>query len=547
MSLLLFLVTSIFIFIAFFSKLTYSSGTNPFFMFVANELHVVFTYFFIFLVAFMAVSLYLSYSYKTHKHYPFYKKYLFSLFHSSILLICGFFLSYIFLLLIACIQLNFFSVLIRINPKLLGVVTDRETIVRQIKTSPIPLEISSSDKEQKRILFAIGEATSGTENVYGKFLLPSISRFFLLPIHKPEGGMLLVDNILIFTELNQKDIQEVSPYLAYTFARQYFQNRYIKYYPKTYIMTRAQYLEFRKNDGKNKLAKVEEQIKISEDSISTFSAQLDTDKEALTQTQETLKKDYAQREDRYKACYSAGSYKNKVFTRLNTDDYCKTIYNSFDDQIKNTNDLIETLKNKIQTGQQKLSDAQKFALFFKTQRNVVKIQSNNIPHELGVFTPDNTIEIALDTSNSHAIADYFETLIHEYYHYASYSKEKHFTDLFFEEALTEYFARKTVENSLNFSTNLGYPVHVKLMSEIVKSIPESDLANVYFTKDEARLEELFNRVYGNNFYKDTRTLFATLQFTSDPKQILSLANRIMKKIGSPPLKESDIFSAYSNY
>lgn len=359
--------------------------------------------------------------------------------------------------------------------------------------------------------------------------------------------MLLVDNILIFTELNQKDIQEVSPYLADAFVRQYFQNRYIKYYPKTYIMNRAQYLEFRKNDGKNKLAKVEEQIKLSEDSISTFSSQLDTDKEALKRAQDSLKESYALREEKYKACYSAGSYKNKIFIRLNTDDYCKTIYNSFDDQIKNTNDSIEDLKNKIQTGLQKLTDAQKYALFFKTQRNVVKIQSSNIPHELGVFTPDNTLEIALDTSNSHAIADYFETLIHEYYHYASYSKEKHFTDLFFEEALTEYFARKTVENSLNFSTNLGYPVHVKIMSEIVKSIPESDLATVYFTKDETRLEELFNKVYGNNFYKDTRTLFATLQFTSDPKQILSLANKIMKKIGSPPLKESDIFSAYSNY
>ena len=188
MSLLLFLVTSVFIVIAFFSKLAYSSGTNPFFMFAVNELHVVFTYFFISLVVFMAVSLYVSYSYKTHKNYPFYKKYLFSLLHSFIVLLCGFFLSYVFLLLIACLQLNFFSILIRINPTLLGVITDRQTIVKQIKTSPIPLEISSSDREQKRILFAIGEATSGTENIYGKFLLPSISRFFLIPIDKPEGG-----------------------------------------------------------------------------------------------------------------------------------------------------------------------------------------------------------------------------------------------------------------------------------------------------------------------------------------------------------------------
>lgn len=495
----------------------------------------------------MIISLFLARSYKTHKHYPFFKKYLFSLLHTSVIVIVGFFLSYIFLLIIACAQLNFFSIIIRINPKLLGVTTNRNLIVKEVKTTPIPLEIFSSDREQKRILFAIGEATSGTENLYGKFLLPSISRFFLLPIEKPDGGMLLVDNILIFTELNTTDIQEVSPYLAYSFIKQYFPNRYIKFYPKTYIMDRKKYLAFRQNDGKNKLAKVEEQIKNSEDSISSFSAELDSNKNDLEKAQENVKNIYSQREEKYKDCYSAGLYKNKAFVRTFTDDYCKNIFNGFEDAIKDANTTVDSLTQKIKDNEAKLSEAQKYALFFKTQRNIVKIQSNNIPHELGVFTPDNILEIALDTSNPHAIADYFETLTHEYYHYASYSKNNRFADLFFEEALTEYFARKTVENSLNFSTNLGYPVHVKIMSEIMKSIPQSDLAEIYFTKNEARLEATLNSVYGKRFYEDTRTLFATLQFTSDPKQILSLGNKIMQKIGSPPLKEADIYSAYSNY
>jgi hypothetical protein len=171
---------------------------------------------------------------------------------------------------------------------------------------------------------------------------------------------------------------------------------------------------------------------------------------------------------------------------------------------------------------------------------------NNIPHELGAFDPPDTIKILINTTSSHAIADYFETVVHEYLHYASYSDNKNFTASFFEEGLTEYFARMAIQNNLNTSTNMGYPVFTRIISEITKIIPETELADIYFSKDELGLRTTLNRVYGDSFYADNLITFETLQYTSDPNQMLKLANVIMAKIGANPLKQPDITSTSSN-
>jgi len=49
-----------------------------------------------------------------------------------------------------------------------------------------------------------------------------------------------------------------------------------------------------------------------------------------------------------------------------------------------------------------------------------------------------------DTTSPHAIADYFETVTHEYLHYTSYSSHKSFTSfVFLKTGLTEYFGQKS--------------------------------------------------------------------------------------------------------
>ena len=117
--------------------------------------------------------------------------------------------------------------------------------------------------------------------------------------------------------------------------------------------------------------------------------------------------------------------------------------------------------------------------------------------------------------------------------------------VFFEEGLTEYFARKIVEKNLNIETNIGYPVYYKIISEMTNIIPETELAVIYFTKDQNALVSALNRVYGDNFYQNNRILFASLQFTSNRNQTLQIANEIMKKINGTPLTLQDLRSSSS--
>jgi hypothetical protein len=77
---------------------------------------------------------------------------------------------------------------------------------------------------------------------------------------------------------------------------------------------------------------------------------------------------------------------------------------------------------------------------------------------------------------------------------------------------------------------------------MTKRISESELADIYFSKSQDKLEQLLDRVYGENFYKNTRIEFLNLQYASSPDLALKIANEIMKKIGGNPLKEKDLLS-----
>ena len=78
-------------------------------------------------------------------------------------------------------------------------------------------------------------------------------------------------------------------------------------------------------------------------------------------------------------------------------------------------------------------------------------------------------------------------------------------------------------------------------------IPETDFADIYFTKDQNALEKLINKVYGDDFYKNNQALFASLQYAHNQDQLLKLTNVIMKKIGGQPITKKDLRSSYSNF
>jgi hypothetical protein len=284
------------------------------------------------------------------------------------------------------------------------------------------------------------------------------------------------------TQIAPNDVTNISPLIGYVFLKSYFPLRQIKHYPTVEIMKRDEYANYRKNETKKKIEKVDLQIK-----------KIDT----------------------YVSSISAAIKNNKKF---------------------------DTRENK-----KILSDYQYYEDFYKKQKNVLQIQAEKVSHENGLFVPENSIKLVFNSSDVHGVADYFATVVHEYLHFASFvSNEKRFENSFFEEGLTEYFARNAIKESLDTSTNLGYPVQVKIIKEMTNMITESELADLYFAKDEEGLEKALDRVYGDDFYKNNSVLFETLQFSSDPKQTLKLANEIMQKIGGQPLTEKDLYSTESS-
>ncbi|MGE5041728.1 MAG: hypothetical protein ACM3IJ_02390 [Candidatus Levyibacteriota bacterium] len=548
MQFLLFILTALFLTIAFFLNYIPSPTSHPFFLYALNLFFLIAAHPFIAAGLFLATCLYLVRSYKIEKHYPLRRKFIFSLMHGSLLLLVAFFLSFAALLIIAVIELNLISASVSMNPGLVGVTTDRNSIVKTVKKAATPFEIIASDRDQTKIVFAVARAITGTDSFYGKYLLPSISNFYILPVTTPAASMLLLDNTLIFTQINQHDIQAVSPYLSYLFVKNYFSNRPIRHYPTISIMTQKQYIAFRTQDAQIKYNRVLDQIKESDESISTLSAGLKTDQEATISASSKLEDTYKGRETEYKKCYSAGEFREGKFVRKFTDTYCKGIYMDWETDVSDAQKGIDTANKKLADDRQLLKEAQAYSLFYKAQKNVVTAQTGNIANEMGFYAPDkNTLELSLLNTNPHAIADYFENMVHEYLHYASYIPDKRLTDTFFEEGLTEYFARQAIENSLNFNTNLGYPIQVKIIRQMLKSIPETDMADIYFTKDQGLLEQKIDSVYGKDFYKNNRILLGTLQYATEPKQIVQLANTVMKKIGGAQLSEKDVFTIYSSY
>lgn len=504
MSLLILLFIIPFVFIAFLSNQPQEATLNPLFRYLSFESHILLMHLWLFVLFTLVISLLAVFLLTFDAPYPFLKKWYFTFAQTFLSAIVAFFLAFFILCFIAILQLNSFSLLQRFAPSALGVTTDIKTIAKILQNDKQMPEIIVSDTNQQKELAAYATATTGNNNFYGQYLLPSMPSFLVFPLAKATSSVQLLDNTLIISAMKPEDIQTISPVLGYILVKEYFQNRYIKAYPEVSSMDRQEYLAGRDEDANQKIHEIDLQIQSITDFISSLSATIKQDKDRIGLSPLTV------------ATASAAKQN-------------------------------DTPTQKLQSDQKLLANYLHYEIIYKQQRQAVQVSKLNFPHELGVFAAPKSIRVALDTDSSHRLADYLETLTHEYYHYASYvSPQKHFSDLFFEEGLTEYFARQTIDNDLHIQTNLGYPVFAKIISEMTKSIPESDLADIYFSKDEAGLEKTLDRVYGDGFYANNKLLFTSLQYTSDPQQMIKIANEIMKQIGGNPLTIRDVISTFSS-
>jgi hypothetical protein len=449
------------------------------------------------------------------------------------------------LLCIAWLQLTIFAVLINTNPKSLNIITDKKQLVATLKGDNTPPQILATEDTSYDKLVSIAAAISGTSTFYGSTILPSIPSFLLPPI-KDLGPSILLDNTVIIANVNKTELETLSPIVGYMFIKHYFPERSIHFYPKFIVIDDNEYESYRALDSKEKLKTLDTQLTALNEAISSDSASLTKMKENITNNKARISQTFTQKDTQMKKCNAAGHYESGIFKHDYTPEYCTAQATSFDTTVDTANKEIDEKTKQLPLVQNQLDLYKQYKTFFTSQKKLNSVLDKNIPHELGVFKPPSTIRVLIDVKSSHALADYFATSVHEYLHYASHQDNKSFSILFFEEGLTEYFARQIIKDNLNISTNLGYPVFAKIIAQMTKAIPESDLADIYFTKDQAKLESTIDSVYGENFYKNNALLFTQLQYASNPAQILTLANTIMKHLRGAPMTAQDIFSTDSH-
>ncbi len=465
-----------------------------------------------------------------------------TLFQIVIGILISTFIAYVVLISIAFLELNIFTVILNNKPDIIGVKTNTQEIYDTIKQNNRPPEIITTDKNSKKITIATAKAAGGTSNFYGDKILNGVPEFLILPNNKDVVNLLLLDNTLVVSGISVNDMEKISPLIGYLIVKNYFPLRQIKSLPKVNVMNENEYLVFRKNDATEKIKMIDIEIKKMGEFISSVSASIKTSNEELTNISSRKELILKQRNKEHNECLSEGTYKARVFTPKNTKEFCQRIIDEWEDDYIYQKNIESNLTKKIETDQQKLKEYQFYDNYFKAQKKLNNISTENIPSELGIFEPTDSIKIVIINSSGENIADFFETLSHEYLHYASYVPGKRLDSSFFEEGLTEYFARKSISDSLKRDSNIGYPTAVKIIEELMKKNLESDFTDIYFTKNQKLLEEKLDLVYGKDFYKNNIVLFESLLYTSDEDQLLEIANTLMRKIGGESFTSEDILS-----
>jgi len=473
----------VFVYIAFLSSyLPVGSDLNSLYSFYFTVTHYVGNHILFFIFAFF-ILVFLIFRYHFDKDWLLLRNYVLLPFKLLLSMGFGFFVAYFLLFVIAFIQVNIFALYMNVDPNLVGMQTSTSDIVRKLGSNTrIDTKILHG-QEKHKMLSVMARVMSGSDNYYGKYALSSISDDFIMAVKKDIPHLFFLDNTFVIADISVADIEKYSPYIGYVMVKKYFPDRVIKSYPKVNVMDRVDYDTYRKGYVVERLNNLDKKIEENEALIASMSASLEAEEEVVP----------------------PGDVRLLVLERY----------------IKETE-------------------------FFKSQRRRGENLAENIHRELGLFEPPNKIKIVIDTEkgkNMPTIDDYFEAFSHEYLHYASFiSSERSFKSSFFEEGLTEYFARASVKDTLSINSNYGYPLHVAIIDQMLKLIPESEMTEIYFGKDDEGLRQAMNRVYGDDFYEDNLVLFDDLQYASNFEDALKYANMIMKRIGGKKLEAKTYLS-----
>jgi hypothetical protein len=491
------------------------------------------------------LSVFLSKYKGTHKkisfslrHFPLYFGFV------SLTLVTGFIFSFITTYLFGIGEINYIAARTNMSPPSAGVVVGKDAINKKLQDSSGKLSIIGSDNNLKSIILSqLIVRSDNQSSYYVQRIIKNIPQNLSLQINIPKQSLVMVGNTLIISEINKDDLQAVSTTIAKMFVKHYFKSRYLKDgQPNITLMGRQDYLAFREKQIDDQVSKLDDVLQKIKDYINALYGSISTDKQKIASNQNGLSSSIAQRDSAYDYCINAGYYFYGYFYHTFSQSYCDSSRASWDNIIAGFQKNISDWQAQLSYDQKELSDSQALNDYVKNIRDIVDSQRDATPQELGVFDPQDTIKVVLDSTSPKAVDNYLETLAHEYLHYTSYISDKKELDHFFEEGLTEYYARKTIKDNLGVDVNLGYPLISKLIEQMMTKIPENELQDIYFTKDQNRLIGLLDDAYGKKFYEDTQLYFMAISYAPADKA-LKMANNIMYRIGGKELNEQDIYSS----
>lgn len=459
-----------------------------------------------------------------------------------IIIIISFYLALLVTGVFGLITTISFSKKLNESPETLNVILDIDSIKNKLNSEKIIPKIIEANRENLSKIIASRHQNKSYSDFYRKNLLSIISDFNPVKVKPINQGLIMVDNDLIVFELKRDELEKIAPNLGYLLIEKYFSPRYIKSFPELRVLGRQDYIKIRDEQINKRLNVYEYIIEMVELEIDQNIANISEAKSKISYNEKGLSDSKATKESSYTNCTLQGyfDYFSGKFFRYYSDETCRNRSNSWDEIISKFEKNISDWKSSLYYDQSQLNENKKLLSYFSDWKEITESEKNSTPLELGVFYEDNKIDVAFDWTNNKSIISFLETLSHEYLHYASYiSDEKSFENIAFEEGLTEYYARSIIKDFYNRDTNIGYPLLMKVMSQIFTKLPKEHLEKVYFEKDEESLISLLNSTFGKDFYEKNELSFIFLPYLSG-KEAVDTANKIIKSIDGQEVSEKDL-------
>ena len=454
------------------------------------------------------------------------------------------------LILVFLSVLLFFNAIIAtsaIAPKVLNIYTDKNDIKQIIDKSDTSFELVGITQTPSKT-FVVNYPYLGKKgNYFSKNFIISYPNFLLVSSSTINHSAYLIKNIIVIKELDKDIFQTFAPTLIKKLVKKDLSPRYIKDEPEVQIISRQDYLKYREDQINKEVEEIAGYIAEAKKVLGSIAYNIQVAKNNIATLQGYIATNTQYRDEEWNYCISAtytyyGWYSNYTYRRY-TDAYCQSQRAQRDQKNAEYQSEISTNQKDLSYYQSQYSELKGYLDQFQNYKAFIEATKDITPYELGLFEPEKSIKVVLDSVGDKDISNFLETLTHEYIHYTSYVSEERTLPQFFEEGITEYLARKVVTDQLHKETNLGYPVIVKIINGMTKKISIEQFEDIYFNKSADQLESLLDNTYGKNFYKDTELYFALIPY-SPPDEALKFANNIMFKIGEPELIEKDLESSY---